>query len=92
MIRIEIIIILKIFFGEETFSLLVSTINAPGTRKKMIEQKNPPNKDIYDKISSKIAAINVAESITEYVTIIFFPVSISLVLKTNIKNEALSEL
>ena len=80
------------FFKEKTFSLLVAIIKHPGIIKHIIEQQNPPNKDIYDKISSKIAPINVVKSRKGTVTKIFLQVSILSVLNTSKKNEALNEL
>ena len=80
------------FFGEEYLSLLVIIIKAPGIKKQIIEQKKPPNIDIYDKISSKIAAMNVAKNKTGKVRKIFLRLSITSVPKASIKNEALREL
>ena len=90
--NIETHIILIILTHENIFSLLAITIKAPGIRKHIIEQKNPPNKEKYDKISSYIQAINAAEVIIENVNIIFLHVLISSEPKNNIKNEDLREL
>ena len=86
------IIILMILFGDKYFSLLVIITKAPGIKKQIMEQKKPPKIAIYDKISSKIAPMKVARNKTGNVTKKFLLLSITSVLKANIKKEALNEL
>ena len=80
------------FFGDKKLFSLVRIINKPGIKKQIIEQKNPPKMDIYDKISSKIALIKVDKNKTEIVIKKFLQLSMVFVLKINKKKEALNEL